>query len=200
MVGGYSIPLLTHWGRDKKDAIFQTTFSYAFSWMKMNDIRLKFHWSLFLRFQLTIFQHWLRLWLGADQATSHYLNQRWLFYQRLYASLGLNELTHGDRAKWSLFSRRRFQTYFLELLKYLNVDDTLTDVGSLWSAFIQLMAWCRSDSTVLLELTLDELGLRYIIWPRYVNYTVWWLHVYFTLSLWLGIDILIAWWRHGYKH
>ena len=26
----------------------------------MNDIRLKFHWSLFLRFQLTIFQHWFR--------------------------------------------------------------------------------------------------------------------------------------------
>ena len=73
-------------------AIFQTTFSYAFSWTKMNDIRLKFHWSLFLRFQLTIFQHWFRWWLGADQATSHYLNQWWLFYRRIYASLGLNKL------------------------------------------------------------------------------------------------------------
>ena len=39
--------LLTHWWRDKMVAIFQTTFSYAFSWMKMNDIRLKFHWSFF---------------------------------------------------------------------------------------------------------------------------------------------------------
>ena len=52
--------LLTHWGRDKMAAIFQTTFSHAFSWMKMNDIRLKFHWNLFLMFQLTIFQHWFR--------------------------------------------------------------------------------------------------------------------------------------------
>ena len=26
---------LTHWGRDKMAAIFQTTFSNAFSWMKM---------------------------------------------------------------------------------------------------------------------------------------------------------------------
>ena len=30
--------------------------------------------------------------LGADQATSHYLNQWWLDYRRIYASLGLNEL------------------------------------------------------------------------------------------------------------
>ena len=27
---------------------------------------LKFHWSLFLGFQLTIAQHWFRLWLGAE--------------------------------------------------------------------------------------------------------------------------------------
>ena len=50
----------THWGRDKMAAIFQTTFSSAFSWMKMFVFRFKFHWRLFLRVQLTIFQHWLR--------------------------------------------------------------------------------------------------------------------------------------------
>ena len=34
---------LTHWGRDKMAAIFQTTFSNAFSWMKMHKFRsLKF--------------------------------------------------------------------------------------------------------------------------------------------------------------
>ena len=47
---------LTHWGRDKMDAISQTTCSSAFSWMKMFEFRLKFHWSLFLRVQLTIIQ------------------------------------------------------------------------------------------------------------------------------------------------
>ena len=46
---------LTHWGRDKIDAISQTTFLISFSWMKIFEFRLKFHWSLF---QLTIFQHW----------------------------------------------------------------------------------------------------------------------------------------------
>ena len=39
--------VLTHWGRDKMDDISQTTFEF----------RLKFHWSLFLRVQLTIFHY-----------------------------------------------------------------------------------------------------------------------------------------------
>ena len=42
------------------DAISQTTFSNVFSWMKMFEFRLKFHWSLFPRVQLTIFQQWFR--------------------------------------------------------------------------------------------------------------------------------------------
>ena len=57
---GAIITHLTHWGREKMAAISQTTFSNAFSWMKMDEFRLKFHWSLFLRCQLTIFQHWFR--------------------------------------------------------------------------------------------------------------------------------------------
>ena len=54
------IQQLTHWGRDKMDAISQTTLSNAFLRMKMLEFWLKFHWSLFLRVQLTVFQHWLR--------------------------------------------------------------------------------------------------------------------------------------------
>ena len=44
--------VLTHWGWDKKATIFQTTFSNAFSWMKMYKIRLRFHRSLCPRVQL----------------------------------------------------------------------------------------------------------------------------------------------------
>ena len=51
---------LTHWGRDKMAAIFQTTFSNAFSSMKMCKFRLVFDWNVFPRVQLTIFQHWFR--------------------------------------------------------------------------------------------------------------------------------------------
>ena len=88
---GWPIGDLTHWGRDKMDAISQTTFSSAFSWMKLFEFRSKFKWSLFLRVRLTVFQHWFRYWLG--QATGNYLNQWWLVYRPIHASLGLNELT-----------------------------------------------------------------------------------------------------------
>ena len=50
----------THWGRDEIAAISQTTFSNTFSWKKMHEFRLRFHWSLFLRVHLIIFQHWFR--------------------------------------------------------------------------------------------------------------------------------------------
>ena len=51
---------LTHWGRDKMAAVSQTTLSNAFSWMNMLEFWLRIHWSLFLRVQLTIIQHWFR--------------------------------------------------------------------------------------------------------------------------------------------
>ena len=88
---------LTHRDRDKIAAIFQTTFPNAFSWMKLCEFWLRFHWSLFLRVQLTIFRHWFKWLLGAGQATSHYLDQWWLDYRRIYASPGLNELKRHER-------------------------------------------------------------------------------------------------------
>ena len=45
--------MLTDWGRDKMAVIFQTKFSNAFL-IQMHKCRLRFHWSLFLRVQLTI--------------------------------------------------------------------------------------------------------------------------------------------------
>ena len=75
---------LTHWGWDKIAAILQMTFSNEFSCMKIFIFSIEFHWSLFLRFQLTTSHHWFRQWLGAASATSHYLNQwcpvHWCIY------------------------------------------------------------------------------------------------------------------------
>ena len=62
----------------------QKILSNTLSWMKMYEFQLRFHWNLFLRVKLTIFQHWFRLWLGADQGTCHYLNQWWLVYADCY--------------------------------------------------------------------------------------------------------------------
>ena len=85
---------LIHWGRDKiqNGRRFADDTWSAFSSMEMFEFRLKFHLSLFLRVLFTIFHHCFRSWLGAVQATSHYLNPWWLDYRRIYASLGLNEL------------------------------------------------------------------------------------------------------------
>ena len=88
----FLIPL-TCWWRDKIATILKTTFSNAFSLMKMYEFNLIFHWSLVLMLELTIFQHWFIKWLGADQATSHNLNQWWLVYWHIYTSFSLNELS-----------------------------------------------------------------------------------------------------------
>ena len=53
---------LTHWSRDKMANISQTTFPNSFSWMKMWETSLRFHWNLFPRFQLMIFQDCFRWW------------------------------------------------------------------------------------------------------------------------------------------
>ena len=49
---------LTHSGRDKTAAFFQTTVSNAFSWMKMYEFHLIFQWCLFLMVQITVVQQW----------------------------------------------------------------------------------------------------------------------------------------------
>ena len=85
-------------------AISQTTFWNTFSWMKIYEFRWRFPWHLFLRLELTIFPHWFRLWLGADQATSHYLNRWWLVYWRIYASLG-----HSSPGNYSHVTPRLIQ-------------------------------------------------------------------------------------------
>ena len=67
---------------------FAENFSNWFSFIKTYEFQIKFHWSLFLRAQLTIFQHWFRYWLGTNQATSHYLNQ-WCTLMTPQLRLGL---------------------------------------------------------------------------------------------------------------
>ena len=129
---------LTHWVRDHIDAISLTTFSNAFSRMKMNECRLRFHWSLFLKFELTIFQHWFRSWLGADQATSHYLNQWLLVYWRIYTSLGLNELKRFPSVQTVNF--QNFSAIYKGFHNYQNVSQlvnvSLTQIKSNQIQFI----------------------------------------------------------------
>ena len=54
------------------DSISKSIFFY-----EKVKIWFKFHWSLFLRVQLTMNQHWFGYWFGDVQGTNHYLNQWW---------------------------------------------------------------------------------------------------------------------------
>ena len=119
----YQTITLTCWGRDKTAAISQTTFSSAFSWTKMYE--LKFHWNLFKRVQLTIFQHWFR-WLGVNQATSHYLNQWWLDYWHIYASLSLSELTDVDLSTLKSFGIHIKATRNTQAINHSNISENYT--------------------------------------------------------------------------
>ena len=40
--------------------------------------------NMFLRDQLTTWQHWFKHWHGAEKATNHYLKQCWYFYFILF--------------------------------------------------------------------------------------------------------------------
>ena len=110
-------------------AIYQTAFSNAFSSIKMYEFRLRFHWSLFPNVQLTIFQHWFRLWLGTVQATDHFLHQ-WASYQIRniagYACVGL---------AGNVFSGHRLQRKPL-----------VNDPGMHHGTCVTHVPWCMSGS------------------------------------------------------
>ena len=88
-----------------------------FKWILLNEnvwISIRLHWSLILGVQLAISQHWFRQWLGADQATSHYLIQWRLVC--IHASLGLNELYTSC---WSVHSFHFTQDWKIALWRAL---------------------------------------------------------------------------------
>ena len=82
----------------------------------------------------------VRLWLGADQETADYLNYWWLVYGRIYASLGLNELTH-----WGLVTPfgdldlgQRWLRYWLVAWRHQAITWTNVDLSSVKSSGIHL--------------------------------------------------------------
>ena len=60
--------LYQHRGLNKMVAIWQTTFSNAFCWMKTFVVWYKFNWNLLVT------HHWFRLRLGSKPVPGHYLN------------------------------------------------------------------------------------------------------------------------------
>ena len=82
--------VVTHWGRGKMGDTLQT-FSNAFSWIKIVVFWLKFHWLLFPRVQLAVFQHSDNGLVPVERQDIIWTNDGPVYW-RIYASLGLNEL------------------------------------------------------------------------------------------------------------
>ena len=99
------------YGRHFAGDILQCIFVNENIW-----ISIDIHYSLF-RVELTLFQHWFRYWLGADQATSYYLNQWCWANWRMNASLGFNEFIHDCSNSCALV---------MELLQFFTESSTTT--------------------------------------------------------------------------
>ena len=129
---------------------------------------------MFPRVQLTIFQHWSRWWLGADQATSHYLNQWWLGYWRICASLGLSELMVNSPVNSSppeengrYLTDDIFKCIFMNEKFRILIEISLNfvpegSVDNKWALF-QVMAWRRIGDKPLPEPMLTPFTRR-IYW------------------------------------
>ena len=93
---------LTHWGRNKMAAFFQMMFPNAFSWKKLYEFRLRFHWRLFLRVQLTIYHHWLR------------------FYSRIYALLAILAWISNNmlRKVWHEWISNLIPQFMMDVITY----------------------------------------------------------------------------------
>ena len=69
--------------------------SNAFSWMKMFRFKSKIYLRLFPRVQSTMFKHLSDNGLAPTRRQAINLNQWWLNYWCIYASLGLSVLKHA---------------------------------------------------------------------------------------------------------
>ena len=67
--------------------ILETSCLNGFSWMKIIVFWFKFHWSLLVRAQMIMSQHWLRWWLDTEQKACHCLNQWRLIYIYIFISI-----------------------------------------------------------------------------------------------------------------
>ena len=113
--------------------------------MKIYKFHLKFHWSLFIRVQLTTFQHWFRQWLDTSKVTSHYLNHWWLFFWFIYVSLGLNELRNWRYICVSYnFSTMRYCKQYKLIFVERSITKEAQGQNELWHLYDEWLNYLQS--------------------------------------------------------
>ena len=155
--------------------------------------RVTTQYSYFM-LESTILHHCFRSWLGADQATSHYLNQWWVVYKRIYASLGLNQLTcptcscfTGIQETWTTFARHRrklcfaisFVAVFLTISYFYPVHCAkLTLIQPTWSAYpyhlVFLYKWYPYSLVLLIWYPYALVSLYMVIQPIVLGVALLW--------------------------
>ena len=112
--------------------------------------------SLFLGYQLTISQHSFRLWLGAEQAPSHYLNQCWPSSPTHTCGLG------KDLLPISILMFVTSCGYNAISLSYLPLTELSTCTKHEWFSWTKLILWDTSFllvSVVLLQWHMQDNGI-----------------------------------------
>ena len=79
------------------DHYFQTTFSNAFSWMKMYKFRLRFHWSFFPKGPIKNMPVLVQIMASRRPSDKPLSEPMMVNLLTTISSLGLNELTHWGR-------------------------------------------------------------------------------------------------------
>ena len=109
-------------GRHFADDMFKCIFLNENVWIPI-EISLKFVPKCSINNNPALFQ--IMVW--RRQATSRYLNQWWLVHWRIYASLGLNELTdqaHSHSTKFIVCDEIA-SNHFIMVIGYANISTSL---------------------------------------------------------------------------
>ena len=167
--------LSTPWSWIKAATILDATFSNAFSCMKTVILLFILHWDMLPMVQLTICQHWFRLWLGTEQAASHYLNQWWFsLLMHIYIAGPLWVNTLRPKQNGPHFADDIFKCIFLNENAWILIKISLKFVpkGSINNipALVQIMAWRRPGVKPLSEPSMVSLLTHIcVIRPQWVN-------------------------------
>ena len=152
------------WGREKKCRHFPDEISNAISWIKL--ILLNISLECVPKGPIDNIPSSVQIWLDAGQVTSHYLNQWWLDFWRIYAALSLNEL-NTTKTQHNPVIERVTELNFLGLMMYKFVGGykrwkmqiTRCGMNELFKTILNTV--CAHIHIRLINLYITQFGIMY---------------------------------------
>ena len=100
--------------------VSQTVFSNVFSWMKIYEVRLKFHRSLFLRFKLTIFPPLVQIMAWRRPGTKP-LSEPMMEALLMHACITRPQWVNGVRTSAGTVLTMQLRNFFKKFLSLLMI-------------------------------------------------------------------------------